>query len=172
MDYKYIEQLIDRYFLCETTREEEQILRSFFCQDDIPEYLRQYKSLFLYQQAQGQTGLGKDFDERILSIIEQPVVKAKRITLMSRFSPFFKAAAALAVVLSISTFVQHYFFTDAETLDYNYEAYQDTYDDPQAAYKHISSALMMVSEGINKSQTKNAVDSLVHGADSSHTITE
>ena len=30
MDYKYIEQLLERYWNCETSLEEEQILRSFF----------------------------------------------------------------------------------------------------------------------------------------------
>ena len=30
MDYKYIEQLLERYWNCETSLEEEQILRAFF----------------------------------------------------------------------------------------------------------------------------------------------
>ena len=33
MDYKYIEQLMDRYWECETSLEEEQILRTFFSQE-------------------------------------------------------------------------------------------------------------------------------------------
>ena len=36
MDYKYIEQLLERYWNAETTLEEENILRTFFCQKDIP----------------------------------------------------------------------------------------------------------------------------------------
>ena len=35
MDYKYIEQLIERYWDCETSAEEEQILRMFFSQTEI-----------------------------------------------------------------------------------------------------------------------------------------
>ena len=30
MDYKYINQLLDRYWKCETSLEEEEILRTFF----------------------------------------------------------------------------------------------------------------------------------------------
>ena len=30
MDYKYINQLLDRYWKCETSLEEEEILRAFF----------------------------------------------------------------------------------------------------------------------------------------------
>ena len=50
MDYKYIEQLLERYWQCETTLQEESILRSFFSQDEIPAELEQYKALFAMQQ--------------------------------------------------------------------------------------------------------------------------
>ena len=33
MDYRFIEQLIERYFACETSLQEEQILKTFFTQD-------------------------------------------------------------------------------------------------------------------------------------------
>ena len=48
MDYKYIEQLLDRYFRAETTLQEEQILKSFFAQgaEDMPQDLQQYAPLF------------------------------------------------------------------------------------------------------------------------------
>jgi len=36
MDYKYITQLLERYWNCTTSLEEEQILKAFFSQDDIP----------------------------------------------------------------------------------------------------------------------------------------
>ena len=36
MDYKYIEQLLERYWTCETTLEEEQILHTFFLQENLP----------------------------------------------------------------------------------------------------------------------------------------
>ena len=37
MDYKYIEQLLERYFNAETSLEEESILRTFFSQTDVPD---------------------------------------------------------------------------------------------------------------------------------------
>ena len=43
MDYKYIEQLLERYWNCQTALEEERILRSFFSQEDVPAQLLQYK---------------------------------------------------------------------------------------------------------------------------------
>ena len=49
MDYKYINQLLDRYWQGETTLEEEQILRSFFSQLCVPEELAKFRPLFVYR---------------------------------------------------------------------------------------------------------------------------
>lgn len=153
MDYKYIEQLLEQYWECNTSLEEETILRTFFRQEEIPASLLPYKKLFAYQQSQQEVKLGNDFDAKVLAEIEKPVVKAHRLTWRSRFAPLFKAAAVVAVMLSLGTVAQRAFFAEDKS-DYDYEAYKDTYDDPQVAYKEISSALMMVSESINKSQAK------------------
>ena len=67
MDYKYIEQLLERYWNCETSLEEEQILRSFFRQKEVPAHLLRYKQLFAYQDVEKEKGLGDDFDTRILT---------------------------------------------------------------------------------------------------------
>ena len=58
MDYKYIEQLIDSYFACQTTPEEEKILREFFSQQEVPAQLARYKALFDYQTRERQVRLG------------------------------------------------------------------------------------------------------------------
>ncbi|MCE6984063.1 pyruvate ferredoxin oxidoreductase, partial [Pseudomonas frederiksbergensis] len=50
MDYKYINQLLERYWRCETSLEEEDILRAFFSQADIPADLKRYQPLFAYQR--------------------------------------------------------------------------------------------------------------------------
>ena len=84
MDYKDIEQLLERYWQCETSVEEESVLRDFFSREDVPAHLLRYKNLFVYQQVQQEVGLGEDFDARILAQVETPVVKAKRLTLTGR----------------------------------------------------------------------------------------
>ena len=108
MDCKYIEQLLERYWQCETSLEEEAQLRAFFNGSDVPEHLLRYKDLFVYQQLQQEVGLGADFDARVLA----EVVKAKRLTLTARFIPLFKAAAVVAVVLSLGNVMQHSFYSD------------------------------------------------------------
>ena len=114
MDYKYINQLLDRYWNGETTLEEEQILRSFFSQICVPEELAKYRPLFNYEQIEPKTNrLGDDFDERIMSMIDEPhEVKAQTISISQRFAPLFKAAAMVAIVLTLTQAAQFSFQND------------------------------------------------------------
>ena len=106
MDYKYIEQLLERYFQCETTLKEEEILRTFFSQEDVPVWLMKYQTLFSYE-AQREEPLGDDFDKRMLTIIEQEEpVKARVLTMTQQLKPLFKAAAIVAIVLTIANAAQ------------------------------------------------------------------
>lgn len=113
MDYKYIEQLLERYWDCETTNEEESILRTFFSQKDVPARLLKYRSLFEYQkQAASEAPLGDDFDQKVLAAIYEDiedspkVVRAKVVSFGSYLKPLFKAAAVVAMVLTIGDAAQ------------------------------------------------------------------
>ena len=113
MDYKYIEQLLERYWDCETTNEEASILRTFFSQKDVPARLLKYRSLFEYQkQAASEAPLGDDFDQKVLAAIYEDiedspkVVKAKVVSFGSYLKPLFKAAAVVAMVLTIGDAAQ------------------------------------------------------------------
>ena len=55
MDYKYIEQLLERYWQCDTSVEEEAQLREFFASGEVPDGLLRYRDLFLYQKVQQDT---------------------------------------------------------------------------------------------------------------------
>lgn len=133
MDYKYIEQLLERYWDCETTLEEEQILKTFFRQDDVPSNLIQYKSLFVYQEEEKSRSLNEEFDKKILSLIEKPVVKAQRLTIYKRFAPLFKAAAMIVVVSTIGMVMKSSLDKDGNLI-YVYDQYQGSNNDPQVAY--------------------------------------
>ena len=146
MDSKYIEQLLERYWQCETSLEEEACLRAFFSGNDVPGHLLRYKDLFVYQQLQQEVHLGEDFDARVLAEVEVPVVKAKRLTLAARFMPLFKAAA---VVLSMGNVMQHSFFSDVEEV-----AAADTIG------KQISAPSVALSGDVPVSHEKQVMDSL------------
>lgn len=125
MDCKNMERLLERYWRCETSLDEEATLRAFFLSSQVPPHLLRYKPLFAYQQSQQQTvSLSKEFDAKVLALIEkeeaqqaqhqgevkaQQVVKIHRITLSSRLMPLFKAAAAVALVLTLGNVMEHSF---------------------------------------------------------------
>jgi hypothetical protein len=164
MDYKYIEQLTERYFECETTLQEEQILKAFYAQDEqeVPEELRQYQPLFAAMQPTDV--LGDDFDSRILSLTEEPkTVKARTISLSERLRPLFRAAAVVAIVLTLGNAMNISLRNDsAQSDDINYSAYKDTYDDPAMAYDKMEDALQLISDGFIQVQRSDSmrIDSL------------
>lgn len=138
MDYKYIEQLIERYWVCETSLEEEQILRAFFHQKEIPASLLRYKAFFAYEDAEKQKGLGDDFDAKILEKIERPAVKAKRLTLRSRLMPLMKAAAIVAVVMSIGMIAEHSMNKQEEPMIYVHDEYSETSSELEVAVQQTA----------------------------------
>lgn len=148
MDYKYIEQLMERYFNCETSLQEEQILRSFFQQEEIPAELLPYRDLFRYEEEEVmEEKLGDDFDARILAMVEQPTVKAKPIPLRTRLYPFFKAAAAIAIVLTVGNAAQHSFSSEDND-------FQQSNVQPEMGYQQSTSALEMTAEELSSPATK------------------
>ena len=107
---KHIEELLQHYWLCETSPEEEAQLRAFFARQEVPQHLRACKDWFAYTGNQQEESLGNDFDARVLSQVEVPVVKARRITMVGRFAPLLKAVAVVAVVIGLGGVVQRSFF--------------------------------------------------------------
>lgn len=175
MDYKYIEQLLERYWACETSQEEESILKTFFSQKELPDHLARYRDLFVYEQLQSQLRLGDDFERRILEAVgeapteqkETKTVQIKHVTLGRRLRPLYRAAAAVAIVTLLGTAAQHSFQNDdkvSETgWDYNRQAYKDSYEDPQKAYEVGMKALEMFKQGpqtavADSARQKNAVN--------------
>ena len=151
MDYKYIEQLMDRYFEAETTLKEEQILKAFFEQseEELPENLRAYRELFTSFEQDEM--LGDDFDERMLQMIEEkPQVKARTISLSERFRPLMRAAAVVAILITLTTALNQSFKDDKVWTDQSDYAlkYEDTGDEPAMAYDHSTDSL--VSDSLYK----------------------
>ena len=116
MDYKYIEQLLELYWECQTTLEEEAILRNFFAQSDIPARLLPYVSLFQAEEKMANEHLSDDFDQRIMDAIEEKEVAptAHVVPLRSRnnieiLRPLWRAAAVVAIVLTIGMAAQQGF---------------------------------------------------------------
>ena len=120
MDYKYIEQLLERYWQGMTTLEEERILRAFFSQDDIPVSLLPYRSLFTFEQ----------YDKTMID--EKEPVKAKTIRLTNRLMPLFRAAAIVAIILTLGNAAQKAFDPKEPDMT-NIAGYQQVKEGPSVA---------------------------------------
>ena len=146
MDYKYIEQLLERYWEGETTLQEESILRTFFSQPDmpeVPEEIRKYQALFVCEM-QKEEPLGEDFDARILEQIgEAPV--AKTVSLRNRLMPLFKAAAIVAIILTLGNAAQ---------------APWDIWEDPKGAYVKAQQELADTVNVLTTIQAENVSDTI------------
>ena len=145
MDYKYIEQILERYWQGVSTLQEESILRNFFSQEDVPAEFLQYKPLFAYEQ-QKEDVLGEEFDNRILEMIGEEAPKAKIVTMTSRLMPLFRAAAIVAIILTL---------VNAAQAPWNYG-----WDDPKDEYAKFHQQQNADSDNLlNPVQAENIGDS-------------
>ena len=157
MDYKYIEQLLERYWECQTTLEEEAILRNFFRQEDVPASLLSYRQFFNEQDEMAEEHLGKDFADKMLRLVgeETPVhvCKARRLTFMRRLRPFYRAAGLIAILLTIGNAAHQSFSED-----------EDIADSQQMAESIAADSLQQITIGQPEQQsaelTKQPIDTI------------
>ena len=129
-DYRHIEEILDRYWQCETSVEEEKMLRDFFLNEqDIPSHLIQYQSLFEYQNEKQAEKLPDDFEERILNRIN---AKPKRFHLRQAMA----MAASIAILIGIG-FTTHL---------------QQTRTNQEQARETILDALFMISDNLQQGE--------------------
>ncbi|MBR1414590.1 MAG: pyruvate ferredoxin oxidoreductase [Prevotella sp.] len=157
MDYKYIEQLLDRYFQGETTLQEEQILKAFYAQGtaDMPQELGQYAALF--EVLTDRETLGDDFDERMTRLVEgtdvkPATVKARTISLTERLRPLFGAAAVVAILLTLGNAINQSFKQDDTWVDaeeYAQRGAKPANGEPAVAYEQSTDSLTAIKDGLN-----------------------
>lgn len=141
MDSKQVEQLLEKYWNCETSLEEERILRNYF-QGQVPENLSEIANLFRFFESQQQKEISNpDFDARVKQQTRhRPKGKGINLAFVMRI------AAGLIVVV-----VATYFVRQEIRKSYPTEI-ADTYSDPQLALEETKKALLMLSKGFTKAQ--------------------
>ncbi|MCW5911965.1 MAG: hypothetical protein KIT62_12870 [Cyclobacteriaceae bacterium] len=142
MDSKQIEKLLEKYWNCETSLEEEHRLREYF-RGQVPESLHDVASLFRYFESQQQKEIvSPDFDVQVKQKIRQHRPKGRLVNL----SFAMRIAAGLLVVVVATYFVR-------QEIRKAYPAdVADTYTDPQLALEETKKALMMLSKGFTKAE--------------------
>jgi hypothetical protein len=147
MDSNRIEELLSKYWNCETSLEEEQQLREYFKGGDVPEQWKETAALFRYFEENKKKTLNDlAFDAAVIQNV-QPQKKGKLVKL---FYNTMRIAAGLAVLVMAVWFVRK------EVRETTPQQVVDTYDDPQLAFEETKKALLMISKsfGTAESQAK------------------
>ena len=148
MDFKNREQLLEKYWNCETSLEEEQQLRDFFKGNAIPEALNETAPLFRFFEEERKKSLGDSFDQRVTKELNKR--QGSKIINMVSWIQIGRIAAGLLVVVAAT-----YFIREEVRKAYPPEvAVTDTYSDPQLAFEETKKALMMISKGFGKAKSE------------------
>lgn len=144
MDSNRINELLDRYWNCETTLEEEQQLREYFRENDIREEWKETAVLFRYFEENKKKSLNDvSFDGGVMEKVRVPRGQGKMVRLLYNSM---RIAAGLAVVIVATWFVR------TEVRKSTPQEIVDTYDDPKLAFEETKKALMMISKSFGTAE--------------------
>ncbi|MCL5990646.1 MAG: hypothetical protein M1419_00905 [Bacteroidetes bacterium] len=140
-----IDELLNKYFEGETSLKEENELKDFFIQSEIPEQYEKYAVHFKQIDSESKEILSDDYDEALnWRIFETKIYKSNFI---NKIGYSIAAVAAVAAIL-IMAYVQ-YSSLPFKSLRLDYLS-QDTYKDPEIAYAETKKTLLYVSSEMNK----------------------
>lgn len=138
MDCKRIEILLEKYWQCTTTLEEEKELRSCFNGEEIlPPGLEEYRDFFEYQEAERNIRLDQDFDRKILNQLSSGKEQERRTPILLR-----RVAAAIVVVFVAAGGIGIHF----------HQELPEQALPPEKALAEIEQTLFFVSSKLNYSQ--------------------
>ncbi|MEO1049357.1 MAG: hypothetical protein AAFX87_01945 [Bacteroidota bacterium] len=166
MDSKRIEQLLEKYWACETTVEEENELKAFFSEQPVPDHLKEYTPLFQYLDEEKHKALDDSFDEEVLSKLEnkKPEKQGKIIKMASWYV---KVAAAVLVTIAAAFLLREQYLksdvrqpveeslSDAEL--------REKFEEAKEALQKISSALNKGQEQVEKISVFNDAEEKIKG---------
>ncbi len=147
MDSNKIDDLLKKYWECETSLDEEKELRAYFNESEYDKKYANVAPLFrYYEREQKIGGLDNFFDQRILDEIEniQPKVK-KKSKIIELFGNVVKVAAVGLILITAGYFIKEE-LSKEEMKPY----VSDTFEDPEKAFEETKKALQMISKNFNK----------------------
>ncbi len=137
-----MEELLKKYWNCDTTLEEEKQLREFFGANQIPDQLKDTAALFRYfEEAKKKSLNDVAFEGQVLRKVQPPRSKVTKLVYNTM-----RIAAGLAVVIAATWFIRN------EIRESTPQAVVDTYDDPKLAFEETKKALLMISKSFGTAE--------------------
>jgi hypothetical protein len=148
MDSKNINALLEKYWNCETSLEEEQQLKEYFRGKQIPEQLKETAVLFQYFDEHKKKDLtDSGFDHEVLAKVKTP----KQGKVVKLLYNSMRIAAGIAVLVIATFLVRNEIRKTSPPAPV---AVKDTFDDPKLAFEETKKALMMISKSFGSAQDK------------------
>ena len=151
MDSKEIDQLLEKYWECQTSLEDEALLKEYFNGADIDAKYDEVSDLFkYYAHEKTQVELGDDFNEKVLASLQTGTASsikgpARIGRVIKLFGDIAKVAAVGLIIVTAGYFIkQEVEKEDAQPL------LTDTFEDPQKAFEETKKALQLISKNFNK----------------------
>lgn len=143
MDSDRLNTLLDKYWNCETSLEEEAALREYFRDGTFPEHLKDTASLFHYFDARKTTTISDvSFDRGVMDKLHgRKKNRVRRLVYNSM-----RMAAGLVVLVVAAWLVRNEIRSD------NRLEPTDTYTDPKIAFDETKKALMMISRSFGTAE--------------------
>ncbi len=143
MDSKRIEELLKKYWECETSLEEEQMLVDYFSSGNVPEQFKEASSLFQYFQHQKKKSLSdSSFDGYAFT-------KSKGENINRRVGWVYNSLRIAAGIIVLMTAIWLVRSEIRETIP---QEMVDTYDDPQLAFEETKKALLIISKSFGTAE--------------------
>jgi hypothetical protein len=143
MDSNKLDELLKKYFDCETSLEEEQELREFFNNESIPEKYQETASLFQYFEQQKQKSVDEKFEVTVVDSIQATSSSGKIRSLVQ---------TSLRIAAGIAVLVTAIYVVRLELKNDDPVAMEDTFDDPKEAFEETKKALLMISKGFGRAE--------------------
>jgi hypothetical protein len=145
MDSNRIDELLNKYWNCETSLEEEQQLHAYFRGKEIPDQWKETAALFHYFDHQKKQDLNDaTFDAGVMQKVKAP----KQGKVVRLFYNSMRIAAGVTVLIVATFLVRN------EIRKSTPQEMVDTYDDPKLAFEETKKALMMISKSFGSAENK------------------
>jgi len=164
MDSKRIDLLLERYWNCVSTQEEEAEIKAYFNSNvEFPAHLKSTAPLFQYFTKEGEVKMpDKAFDEALLEKLkQQPKGKVKKLE--QSFQNYMKVAAVIALVIATSFVFRMEVWQDDKPELFLVE---DTFKTPEEAYAETKKALMLIASKMNHGKKEVQKISILSKAES------
>ncbi len=141
-ELKKIEELLEKYYQGNTSSEEENMLRRFFAEAEIPEHMAADAGLFRFFLNEKEALLSGEMEDKLGGLFPDSATVKASPGLRLRYYWISGAAAVILILLGL--------FLDRQIRqNSSLEVRMDTYEDPYLAYAEARRALYIVSKKMN-----------------------